>query len=411
MKLLPSRSIFPLILALVLGGMPLGLSAFDQTRITEENLISLAWNNDQVWGITTGGGLVMSQDLGVSFTEIEPAIQNVFELRAIAATGDTLIAVGVDGLIYRSGDAGDNWSTIDAPAILGDLQTIAPGPMISGQQSWVTGGSDGFDAILGRSLDDGLTWTSVSPVNASGEITGLAYDPTAERWLAVGIDGFSAISFTSVDQGATWSPVTVPLDTPGLRAVASDGEGNFIAVGDEGTILNWVAGAWAQSFSPTVFETYFAVVSTGTNSWVAAGQDSVVATISGSSISQVAPEEGSGDIKALLYLPDPEDLLLLGGEDLVELDPVDPGPQPPDMTTAVLTIVRNGSGDLLLTLNIPNADAGNTFRLESSTTLSGWQAVPASDVVINAFPYTWSAISINSLEPRRFWRAVFVPSP
>lgn len=386
------------------------LGAYTQTRITTENLVSLAWSDGKVFGVTLAGGLVESDDLGATFAEIEPAVLNTFELRAIAAAGDTLIAVGVEGLIYRSANAGETWATIDIPPILGELLSIAPGPMIGGQQSWVAGGFDGFDAIIGRSVDDGLTWSLVlDDSDGSGPVTGLAYDATAERWLAVGSDGFDGKSWTSVDGGATWTVATLPADTPGLRAVAADGEGNFIAVGDEGTILKWEAGAWVEAFASSVFETYYAVVSTGENTWVAAGQDSVMATFDGDSLTTSDPAAGTGDIRTLLYLPDPEDVLLQGGEELTDLD--DPGPNPPDMTTAVLTIAMDGNGDLLLTLNIPDGEAGNTFVLESTTTLTGWLPVAGSEAVINAFPYTWAAIEIDPLEPRRFWRAVWVENP
>lgn len=390
------------------GGIAQG---FTESKITADNLISLAWSDGTLFAITVEGGLVSSENLGESFTEIEPADPSEFELRAVAATGDTLVAVGVDGLIYRSGDAGDTWTTITTTASLGDLQAIAPGPMVGGEQSWIAGGADGFDVILSRSVDDGLTWSTVLE-EGDGEITGVTYDATAERWLAVGIDFGEGISFTSTDGGATWNTADVPEGTPGLQAVASDGEGNFIAVGDEGTILKWESNEWVEAFpgEDPVFETYYTVVSTGTNSWVAAGDDSVVATFDSSSISITEVEAGSGTIKTLLYLPEPDDLLLQGGEELTEAD--DPGPPtPPDMTTAVLRIAKDGNGDLLLTLDIPEADAGNTFLLESSTNLLDWAEAPGTELVINDFPFTWPAIAINSSEPRRFWRALWVAEP
>ena len=187
----------------------------------------------------------------------------------------TFVAVGASPFVWRSTDGGASWAvaTIAANAAIGGVAT-------DGLGNWVATVGIGTAPFVKRSTDDGLTWTSpsVSPgaargvvavavtstgttwvalrgggtnVNATARsidggdtwssfagspsgVSGFAVgptvssiDPDARTWVAVG----GANAYRSTDDCATFVTIALPSgDVARMRAVATDGLGNWVAV-------------------------------------------------------------------------------------------------------------------------------------------------------------------------------------
>ena len=78
------------------------------------------------------------------------------------AAGSVLIAVGAQGTILRSTDAGKTWASARNPTSDTDLRAVVNQP---GTRIWIAAGSNG--RIL-RSGDDGETWSLVTRSSRSG---------------------------------------------------------------------------------------------------------------------------------------------------------------------------------------------------------------------------------------------------
>lgn len=131
------------------------------------------------------------------------------------------VAVGEAGLIATSDDQGETWTV------------RTPDASYSGRFSAVCYAAGLFVAV-GQSAEvqtspDGETWTSRNSA-AGPTLEGVAYDGT--EWVAVGVNSGAGYVLTAASAATTWSVQTAPTFTTALQAVASDGAGLVVAVGD-----------------------------------------------------------------------------------------------------------------------------------------------------------------------------------
>lgn len=148
-------------------------------------------------GLAYDGGrarVMRSSDHGDHWTTIDTVLCRTVYLKSVfARDGDTVIAGGSDGRVFRSDDGGATWDTVSAGAMHGSVWTIRALP---GGRMIAFGDSGAF---VGSA--DGRVWSRTAELSGRyslHEQPVLANGPGSELYLA-GPDGV----FLSVDSGGT----------------------------------------------------------------------------------------------------------------------------------------------------------------------------------------------------------------
>ncbi|HSC68188.1 MAG TPA: YCF48-related protein [Cellvibrio sp.] len=154
--------------------------------------------------------------------------------------GTDLIAVGEDGLILHSTDAGNNWQ-IKASGTQKKLRTIV---FDAEHQTWVAGGEEG---IVLRSASNNLDkWTAVDTGQHS-TLSAIYYLAAKKMLLAIGENG---LLMSSTDGGSHWKTIPLPTQAALIQLISITGNNNIgntaiIACADgsllrsENDINNW----------------------------------------------------------------------------------------------------------------------------------------------------------------------------
>jgi photosystem II stability/assembly factor-like uncharacterized protein len=205
----------------------------------------------------------------------------------IAASGQTVIAVGPRGMILRSSDSGAHWQQVAAP-VSADLTSVR---FFGPDTAWVVG----HDAVILKSADRGATWTrsldgrmlhKTMQQAARGDARlakeverTMAHSATADVWPAGLLDlmfldadrGFAVGAFglllATTDGGKTWQPWSERADNERqfhLYAISGDGRRPYIA-GEQGLLLRLdEAGQRFVRVQTPYNGSYFGVAAAGT---------------------------------------------------------------------------------------------------------------------------------------------------
>jgi hypothetical protein len=204
-----------------------------------------------------GNNVYKTANGGASWTALGGLVAGK-DVRAVAAHGGNVYAVTRIGDIYRSADAGANWTlALDTPDLGEQVKSVAvdpesPGTIYAGSlnltgsfepvlvksvdngQNWVQLSSGSIRAYslalgpsglvlaggtgtpnVGRSTNGGLSWTSVQP--AGGFVYAVAVD-RVRPWIAfAGLNNSSQISqgiYKTTNAGAAWTARNTGLPTP-----------------------------------------------------------------------------------------------------------------------------------------------------------------------------------------------------
>lgn len=335
-------------------------------------------------------GVWISTDNGVSFTSVYSVPDEVFY--ALAASGNTVAAVGEAGLVIRSTNGGNNWAEVATPGLFGDLISVAS----DGNGTWLATG-DASNALLLRSSDDAETWTEISaPV---GPVAPVAFGLRAIAWQAdtgwilAGEGSFAdGIAYRSTDDGANWQLLADDLPAP-INAVAINSAGEILLAGESGLLLQGTTATPFQApagYSP-ISEDFYVAAATGSGAFIVGGASGALWQIDDGSASDVSLG-GDPDINSLLVLTN-DDLLISGTYE----------PPPPERSIPFeLLLSRDAqSGDFILTVleTLTNLN----YRIESSSNLQSWAEVLGSERVGNGAAQVWTFPGDG---PRLFWRAV-----
>lgn len=251
------------------------------------------------------------------------------ELYAIASWGSRVVVGGDEGLIY-SADASvapQVWTLSEVPPLLGSIRGIATRP---DQDTWLAVSED---QILRSAGNNASGWSVVyeddfdfygfrSLVWVGGDI-----------WAAVGESGI----WRSVDVGLSWEKLPV---SGSFTAVASDGTGNVLAVGEMGTLVRSTdTGATFTALTGNGTD-YRSVAATGANTWVIGGVERTLlvlddqGTLSQESI--IGFEEGSeNEAHGLVVLKD--GTVLIAGVDAIPAPGIDATDDPSNPVEVTLT--------------------------------------------------------------------------
>jgi len=257
----------------------------------------VAYNSDPARRLDQQG----NRRMGVSFLPVHPrnnrAIRpigsgNWFSLgppggdvfdAAVSTTDANIALAGIapdgsfGGTLYRSTDAGNNWSEVlplDGISVF-DIEFAPDGSAYIGTQDSVR-----------RSTDGGITWTLLNlGIGLNDQVFDVALDPSNPLNIWAGITDASGSQpvnvMRSTDSGATWSNRTPPLAAPmSCRGIAVNpsNSNSVIAVfgGDFGGGQVWTTtdggGSWTDRSAGLPNNPMQAVVYDGTRLLVGGGQ-------------------------------------------------------------------------------------------------------------------------------------------
>ena len=164
---------------------------------------------------------------GTGGTTFPAATGTNTHIRDIASDGNnTFVAVGADGRIARSINAGATWAAVENTGFTGVINGIAYG---SGAFVAV-----GAGARIMRSINGGTTWHEISgAAGITGVLRGIAYGGN-NTFIAVGAQGMTR----SMNGGITWVPLGSIHNDFGtdVSGIASNSEGTFIAMNTSGAM-------------------------------------------------------------------------------------------------------------------------------------------------------------------------------
>lgn len=326
MKLFFSHRRFLNRMVLALGLASLGAlvpqSALGQAlRGMSEALDAAVVVDGAVVGLRSDGAIVRSVDQGASFVELR-ASTPPDRLRALAAAGQVVVAGGSSGLLVRAGDLAENptvWEEVSVGGIMSEVYGLAH----NGGGHWVAVGEGTFTAGVLVSSDQAQTWTAATNPPAFF-LWAVEWNSHAGEWMAVGGDGFDGAIYRSVN-GQIWSEVPLPAGTPPLLALAIDGDGKVLAVGESGAlVVSTGAGtAFSRLGGAEVSEDLRAVVSLGPGQWLVGGVDGVVVSVIGESVVVLRePDPPSAAINSLVV---GDGGVLLSGQGWVRPPEITPG--------------------------------------------------------------------------------------
>ena len=174
--------------------------------------------------------LVASSDNGASWSAVGPRIDGVFQtLVADPATGRLFL--GTSAGLYRSGNGGQSWASVDTLPQVGITGiAIAPGSITLGTTAGIF-----------RSTDAMVTWTRVDTGGIGTFIQQVLIDPTnpASIWASAG-----GLLFHSNDFGSSWT-----YAGPGQRVLAIDAAGQLFGCAYAGhTIYRLDPDGWHPIF-------------------------------------------------------------------------------------------------------------------------------------------------------------------
>ncbi len=209
--------------------------------------------------ITMGLLLLAVGDNGAIASSEDPAA--VTWADEVSGTGEDLNAVCIgsaahivvgsktgSGIILRSTDNGDTWSSITTNVTCNHLQGVATNSVGIVVAVGNSGGSS--DGKIARSTDDGATFANVTAPTGCGPLSCICYSADLDLWVALSTTGKAIVS---ADDGATWVKYTA-TGTSIAAVCYSEDLGLFMAVGNQGrTITSTLGASW------TVQSTQFGV--------------------------------------------------------------------------------------------------------------------------------------------------------
>lgn len=198
------------------------------------------------------------------------------DLARVAAneSGSVLVAVGAQGTILRSLDAGKTWQPARNDTIDTDLRAVVNH---GGSRIWIAAGSNG--RIL-RSVDDGKIW-SVVESQLKVAFQTLFVDPQTRSVLIGGDDGFVGFS---KDAGVSWQVTAISMPDPvtpitafhrfGKLLLATSALGRFLISEDDANGWDLLQASTKAFFTDCAFDPLrAAIVMTGHNGDVVRSPD------------------------------------------------------------------------------------------------------------------------------------------
>ncbi|MES2127167.1 MAG: YCF48-related protein [Pseudomonadota bacterium] len=163
-------------------------------------------------------------------------------VNGLAQAGSRLVAVGQRGHVLLSEDQGQTWSQVGTPAST-DLLALS---FVTAREGWAVG----HDGIILHTSDAGARWERQFDGRRA---TALGDKPLLDVWFANVREGMAVGAFGSAwctsDGGATWTDCAARIDNPKalhLNAIRQVGDALYL-VGEQGQV--WRQGAGSSYFT------------------------------------------------------------------------------------------------------------------------------------------------------------------
>jgi len=173
------------------------------------------------------GSVLKTTDGCASWTPLAvPPLNPVFSV-AVDPTNPLRVYVGGIGGLFESEDGGANWTPAPLSAFVGMVHVTSAGTAFAVSQG-----------ELYRSTNGGVSWSSVgSGIPADTYPTSLTSDPT-RPWRVVASAGEGTPQacgvFLSLDEGLSFTSLTLDLSNPCVTGVALDASGATLLAGSDG---------------------------------------------------------------------------------------------------------------------------------------------------------------------------------
>lgn len=246
----------------IIGTLPLLHYPWTPVALPEPIDFAGVASSDKGYTVAVGGNKIVYA--GASLGSWDLAATQAEDLYAVCAVGSIFVAVGVNSTVaVRSTDDGATWSAA-TPFAAPELYAISRGPLDD-----LVAVAVGEDGQIWRTDDAGATYTEeASPTSAY--LLGVCCCTGA--MVAVGAGG---VVLRSTANGTAWSIVAAGI-TDDLFAVGGR-LAVVVAVGEKGGIWRSddAGASWTKIPSPTAV-VLLTVAGSSTGRWVAAGEDGVI---------------------------------------------------------------------------------------------------------------------------------------
>lgn len=170
----------------------------------------VVYNDHEIFISANGGYVYKLSTVGQAVTVLTAGGATTENLGRINGLGDTLVAVGANGVGIISTTRGRSWSTLPTVPAVVTLTALA---VRDGSRLWV-GASDGR---VFYTLDAGNSWTLVSLSDSPAAINDIVFVNDEVGWIA-GDDNTSALLWATPDGGQDWA---IANSAPRLQGVSS----------------------------------------------------------------------------------------------------------------------------------------------------------------------------------------------
>ncbi len=175
--------------------------------------------------------------------------------------GRTVVAVGSNGHILRSGDNGATWELVAAPV----AATLTGVCLIDARRGWAVG----HDAVILHTEDGGGAWTvqyQGADLQASFLDVGFL---DAQTGFAIGAYG---LFLTTADGGHTWTQRQVIADDYFLNRITIGPTGTLYIAGEHGTLLRSADRGATWTPIPTEYDgSFYGILPLGERTLLAYG--------------------------------------------------------------------------------------------------------------------------------------------
>ena len=162
----------------------------------------------RIYASTQNAGFVRSDNGGASFesirTGLPPASANYLFIHPyiVDPNAPDVLWTGAGPRVYRSSNRGGTWTPVGAANIAPDGAKLAAIAVARGNSNRIVAGFD--EGTVARSVDGGLTWSSVKP--RSGTVSSLLFAPDDASTVYATYSTFGGIHvFVSRDGGASFA--------------------------------------------------------------------------------------------------------------------------------------------------------------------------------------------------------------
>ncbi|HZT43743.1 MAG TPA: sialidase family protein [Chthonomonadaceae bacterium] len=206
-------------------------------------------NPTTIYQTFTGPDIDRSDNSGSSFFSITSGINfadnsNFYVPYVMDPANTSRLLLGTTTL-YETTNKGNSWIGKGSFAATGPIDAIG----VNGNTIYVAaGGTYAASSVLFVTVNDGTSWTNVTPAGITAHIADIAVDPTNAQHAFAVADHFGAAHvLATANGGSSWSDISGNLPNLPVNAVKYDHTASTIYIGtDMGVYASSGSGAWTQ---------------------------------------------------------------------------------------------------------------------------------------------------------------------